>query len=103
MNNAVYCNACGKDFAVTVARQRQFGDVIFKYITCPHCETAFLSDVTDAGARRLFRKYKECGLERRRRAYLNQIVDEQITKYRPLFEQVVPNAYHPKEGTKDGE
>ena len=83
------CNACRRDFTLTtkLIKQRQSGELHFRYMLCPNCNAAFLISATDQAARKLTSK----GFLTRAQA--KRLSDELNAKYFPRFKELFPLAF----------
>lgn len=85
----IKCDACQKDFQLAEKdiRNRQSGELLFRYIVCPECGAAFISTTTDREFRKLIKKGR---MSNKQYEALSHMLNE---KYFPRFKELVPTAY----------
>lgn len=85
----ITCDACKKEFSVKpdTIRNRQSGELLFRYMKCPHCEAAFLISASDKRFRKaLNRNTMTADQARMIQNALNEL-------YFPRFAELFPTAY----------
>ena len=91
MNKSVEltCDACGKDFVIDVnsIHFRQSGELLFRYFTCPECNSTYLISVTDKEFRKLLNKGR---MNTQQYNKMQEILNE---KYFPRFKELFPTAF----------
>ena len=97
----VRCDVCSASFDLSLRniRNRQSGDLEFRYILCPHCGAAFLSTTTDTLFRKLMKKKK---LTLKLKAAMSEDLNR---RYFCRFRELVPTAFdiYTKKGDADNE
>ena len=85
----ITCDACKKQFKLTVkqVKNRQSGDLIFRYIVCSECGAAFISTTTDTKFRKLIRKGQ---MNSKQYEALTAMMNE---KHFWRFKELVPTAF----------
>lgn len=85
----ITCDACKNEFRLSVnqVKNRQSGDLIFRYIVCPECGAAFISTTTDKEFRKLIKRGR---MTNKQYEALTAMLNE---KYFPRFKELVPTAY----------
>lgn len=93
----ITCDKCGKEFDLSPAdiRNRQSGELVFRYFCCPECGAAYMISATTKKFRTLVNKGKTP------RETLRILQDALNQQFFHRFKELIPNAYEPEKEAED--